>query len=87
MGKEEAVEGQITTRDLRDIKIEVEDGVLKDEKILLYEFIETKEPDCLANVLSYMKENDKNMNSGAKKLLKTFEDMVGKNKPGARRNV
>ncbi|MDE5630618.1 MAG: hypothetical protein K2I70_03360, partial [Bacilli bacterium] len=71
--KNREVEGQITTRDLKDIKTEIEDGILSDEKILCYEFIETKEPSCLAHIISYTQQNNKNLSSKAKSLAKKFE--------------
>ncbi len=83
IGKEGAVEGQITTRDLRDIRTEIEDGILTPEKILQYEFIETKEPDCLGNVLTYMQKHSENMDRNTKKLMKTFEKIVNSAGQGA----
>lgn len=84
--KNEEVEGQVTTRDLRDIKIEVEDGILTDEKILSYEFIETKKNDCLGHIISFMQENDKNLKSQAKSLVKKFENTAYKMHPEMRKN-
>ncbi|MCX4364768.1 MAG: hypothetical protein OSJ70_03245 [Bacilli bacterium] len=84
--KQDEVEGQITTRDLRDLKTEIEDGILTTEKILCYEFIEAKKSDCLANIISYMNDNTKDASTKAKTLVKTFEKTVHEMHPEVRKN-
>ncbi len=84
--KQDEVEGQITTRDLRDLKTEIEDGILTTEKILCYEFIEAKKSDCLANIISHMNDNTKDASTKAKTLVKTFEKTVHEMHPEVRKN-
>lgn len=80
--QESEIEGQITTRDLTDIALEVEDGILSDEEILQYEFIEAKENDRLASIMSYMKENDDGVAKDTQQLIKKFNKMVEAKRKG-----
>lgn len=78
-GKNKETEGQITTRDFRDIRTEIEDDFLKVDKIFLYEFIETKDRDCLATVFKYMDEKsdkDAQFDVRAKALVKKFGEAI-----------
>lgn len=86
--KEGEVEGQITTRDMRDVRTELEDKIFPDEKVLYYEYIEEKRPDCLANIISYMNDanNTKNASGKVKELVKKFEDTAYKMHPRMKKN-
>ncbi len=78
--QENEIEGQITTRDLRDIAIEAKDKILSDEEILQYEFIEAKDADCLTSISQYMREHDDGLSNGATKLVKKFNNIVDSQK-------
>lgn len=74
--QEDELEGQITTRDLRDLVFEIEDNILSEEEILQYEFIEAKDDDRLASINQYMKKNSSSVPEGTKKLIMKFNNIV-----------
>lgn len=74
--QEADIQGQITTRDFRDIVTMLDDGILNTEKILQYEFIETKDLDCLSHIKEHMIKCDDKLDKGTKILTKQFIKMV-----------
>lgn len=77
--QEKDIQGQITTRDFRDIVTMLGDGILDTEKILQYEFIETKDADCLSHIREYIIEHYKGNNDNTKILIETYSTMVNAN--------
>ncbi len=77
--QEDDIQGQITTRDISDIRDYLVHGVFSPDKILKYEFIEAKDKDYLSTVSAYMKSNENQIGKEGKKLVKQFSSLVDNN--------
>lgn len=74
--QEDDIQGQITTRDISDIRDYLVDKVFDPERILKYEFIEAKDSDYLSNISAYMKSHDSEVGDKGRKLVKQFSNLV-----------
>lgn len=74
--QEDDIQGQITTRDISDIRDYLQDKVFDVARILKYEFIEAKDSDYLSNVSAYMRSHDQDLGDKGRKLVKQFSTLV-----------
>lgn len=74
--QEDDIQGQITTRDISDIRDYLVHGIFDARRIISYEFVEAKDSDYLSNVSEFMKKNDRGMGEKGRKLVKEFSSLV-----------
>lgn len=77
-GEEKNTMGTFTTRDAQSVKKYLDNNSFTTEKILEFEFIQTKDIDLLNKLSQRMKElvEGNEFTTGGKKLLKTFNSLI-----------